>query len=137
MRKITGRAQVLAPSSEAPPGTIGIRIERGDIREDFHVDPTHDFICIRKTYWEKHAEGWYRRWETTLSGLAQLPTGQWIATKKLDYRGRDPDRNIRPSEHTYQIDITPLAPDEFPPGIFDGEKLLEEARENGYRIETY
>jgi hypothetical protein len=33
--------------------------------------------------------------------------------------------------------FSPLAPDEFPPGIFDGEKLLEDARDKGYRIETY
>jgi len=110
MRKITGRAQVLPPSSDAPPGTIGIRVERGDIREDFHVDPAHDFICIRWTYSEKHAEGWHRRWETTLSGLARLPTGQWIATIKLDYRGGDPDRNLSsPSEHNFQIDNPPGA----------------------------
>jgi hypothetical protein len=137
MRKLSGRVEVLPPSSEAPAGTIGIRMERGEIREDFHVDPALDFICIQHTYWEKHAHGWYRRWETTLGDFIQLPTGQWIATRKVDYRGGDPDRKISPSEHTYQIDITPLARDEFPPDIFDGKKLLEEAREKGYRIVTY
>lgn len=137
MRKITGRVEVLPPSTDAPPGTIGIRSEGGDFRSDYYVDPERDHICIRRTYWEKRAEGWFKRREETLGDLVQLPTGHWVAATKHLYQGGDPDRNIRPSETSWKIHITPLALDEFPPDIFDGEKLLENAREKGYRIETF
>lgn len=136
-RTISGEIELLTVSDSTPPGTIGIRTERPDTRSEYHVDPARDFICIRLTYWKKREDGWFKRREETLSDLVQLPTGHWVATTKHLYQGGDPDRNIHPSENSWKIHITPLAPDEFPPGIFDGEKLLEEAREKGYRIETY
>jgi hypothetical protein len=136
-RTISGEIEPLTASENAPPGTIGIRTEKADIRQEYHVDPERDFICIRYTRWERRENGWFKRREETLSDLVQLPTGHWVATTKHLYQGGDPDRGFSPSENAWRIDIKPLAPDEFPPGIFDGEKLLEDAREKGYRIETF
>lgn len=55
---------------------------------------------------------------------------------KLDASGK-PEAEQQP-DHTSvrRVVITPMDPEKFPPGIFDGEKFLDAARKEGAKIEV-
>ena len=73
----------------------------------------------------------------------QLPGGMWYVSAwerlhhlvRVDASGKaeaaQPDQtSVR------RVEITPMEPERFPPGIFDGERLLESARKEGAKIEV-
>ena len=76
------------------------------------------------------------RTESKALRWSQLPGGAWYVTAweqlhhldKLDTSGK-PVVSPQP-DHTSirRVVITPMAPEKFPPGIFDGTKFLEAAR---------
>ncbi|MFC1782381.1 hypothetical protein ACFL02_02205, partial [Planctomycetota bacterium] len=97
------------------------------------IDPNKDYIFvgiiegyIKDNQWHTSSEEWF-------SDFAQLPTGQWYAGKKR--HSLHPDSRWKRSYHSeecWNIDITLLDDNEYPPDIFNGEKLLE-----GAKIITY
>ncbi|MEE8155113.1 MAG: hypothetical protein V3T53_09205 [Phycisphaerales bacterium] len=129
--------QTLETTPSDPPGTIGLRTTYGNQRYDFFIDPRRDHICLRQIQWERRGNDWFKRRETTLDGLVQLPSGHWVATERQIYTGGSPERNIRPRRSTWLIHIEELDPERIPPDTFDGELLLKKARELGATIEAY
>jgi hypothetical protein len=126
---------VLAPRDIDPiPGTIVLRKELGNRRDDFYIDPAHDSICVRWLWWEKRGDQWVKTHEQSLSDLRQLPQGQWFATKKCLKHFANPERNTRNSETLRNQDIRLLTENEFPPDAFNGEKIYEESKHDGTTI---
>lgn len=75
---------------------------------------------------------------------AQLPGGTWYVTAwerlhhldKLDASGKA-DAKQQPDDTTMRRVInTPMDPEKFPPGIFDGGRFLDAARKERARIEV-
>lgn len=112
---------------------IGLRIESGDIRRDFYIDPEHDYMCAGWIWWKERSGSWEKEREYELSGFAQLPEGQWYATKEVLIGYPDPETGIGGPEANWNIDVKVLKQDEYPPDTFNGEKLLEGAK----KVETY
>jgi hypothetical protein len=79
------------------------------------------------------------RWE-------QLPGGVWYVSEweRLDHLDQFDDSGQRKPEAEQQADststhhvvISPMDPDAFPAGIFDGGKFLDAARKEGARIDV-
>ena len=96
----------------------------------------------RKVEWSD-LDGGKMKFRTESKALrwAQLPGGAWYVSAweqrqhldKVDASGKaaaaQPD-----STSVRRVVITPMDPGQFPPGIFDGEKLLESARKEGAEI---
>lgn len=116
---------VLAGSPHAPPGTVGLRMTTpANQRSDYYLDPAHDCLCLRWMTWQESGGAWRFERDVRLHDLVQLSGGQWVATRMESH------------EATYSIDIAVLSPEDFPPGLFDVEKALEDARKRGAVIET-
>jgi hypothetical protein len=130
-------AAFLNEGRENLPGTIAIRHEAGNIRRDFYIDPNRDYICIKWVWWEKTAGKWAKEREYTLLDLKKLPEGQWYATKERLTTYGSPQRKTRGYELTWNLDFQLLKKDDFPPDIFNGDKLLEESKRDGTVIESY
>jgi hypothetical protein len=79
-------------------------------------------------WWEKSAGKWAKERDYKLLDLKRLPEGQWYATKEQ-----------LESYHklTWNLDFQLLQKNEFPPDIFNGDKLLNESRRDGTVIESY
>jgi hypothetical protein len=95
--------------------------------------------------WSSH-EGGRMKFRTDSKALrwAQLPGGAWYVTAweqlhhldKFDASGK-PDAKQQPDHTTVRrVIITPMDPEKFPPGIFDGERFLDAARKKGAKIEV-
>lgn len=107
----------------------GLRLESGDIRREFYIDPGHDYICVRWIWWKLREGQWEKEREYFLSDFIQLPDGQWYAStdQLITYA-----EGISQGGAIWTIDVKVLQDDEFPADIFNGEKLLE-----GAKLETY
>jgi hypothetical protein len=128
---LTGGPYAFA-SKEVEPmhGTIVLRSEQGNRRDDYYLDPAHDYICLSQIWWEKRDGLWVKGGENKLFDLKQLPEGQWYAAKKRSLSFANPQRGTLASESTWNVDIQVLGKDEFPPDIFNGEKILEESKKD-------
>jgi hypothetical protein len=102
-------------------GYVGLRIGGPDVRQEFYLDPQHDFICARWIRWELRSAQWEKRHDCELSGFTRLPEGQWYATQRTVRGGAN-----------WNIDVQLLEEAEFPADTFNGDKLLE-----GAKVETY
>jgi hypothetical protein len=111
---------------------IGLRVGSLGTRQDFYLDPQHDFICVRWIRWKQKSGDWVKEWETQNGTLVQLPQGPWYAAKQVRINYIAPDGSMVTRETVWNIDVTVLREDEFPPDTFNGDKLLE-----GAQIETY
>jgi hypothetical protein len=96
---------------------VGLRSERGDTREELYLDPEHDYICVRQIWWKLRSGHWEKQRDFDDVAFERLPEGQWYVSQRGD---------------NWNLRVTVLQEDEFPPDIFNGEKLLE-----GAVIETY
>jgi hypothetical protein len=130
-----------------PEGWLPIQVEYPQIRELYYADPEHDYAVARKVEWSGldgapmrfRAESRAMRWE-------QLPGGAWYVSEweRLDHLDQFDDAGQRKPEAEQQADststhhvvITPMDPEAFPAGIFDGGKLLDSARAEGARIDV-
>ncbi|MFA5864941.1 MAG: hypothetical protein WC975_09670 [Phycisphaerae bacterium] len=119
-------------SPDLPPGCVGLTQTAGDGRREYYIDPSRDYIEVKKIWWKKRNGNWEKDREDTFSEFTQLPTGQWYATKRNLINYPDPARGTSRGDTTWKIDIKILDDSEYPPDIFNGEKLLE-----GAKLETY
>ena len=127
----------ITDGAKIAPGTIGLHSENGNRRDDYYLDPKHDYICLVWTWWEKRPEQWEKSREYHLLDLRQLPEGKWYASKMLLKTFGDPAKNIHGYEITWNLDLQILQEREFPPDIFNGEKLLQQAKQEGAVIDGY
>jgi hypothetical protein len=111
---------------------LGLRTNAGDIRREYYVDPEHDYICVRNIWWKQRSGQWEKEREEECSGLTSLPQGQWYATKRSVVNYPNPERGTVKNGANWTIDVQLLPEADFPPGTFNGDKLLE-----GAKVETY
>jgi hypothetical protein len=135
--------KLVPPEPGTPPGWLAIRVDYPQIRNLYYVDPARDFAVVRMVEWSDHNGKMTFRTESKALRWKQLPGGVWYVSaweqlhhmERADASGKlmqgQPD-----STSIRRIDITPMEPDKFPPGIFDGEKLLESARKEGAEIKV-
>jgi len=109
---------------------IGLRSERGDERREFYVDPEHDYICVHCIWWKHRSGQWEKKREFKYTGFERLPQGQWYATQHIE--DVYDDQGHRYIDTHWNIHVTVLQENEFPPDTFNTEKLLE-----GAVMETY
>jgi hypothetical protein len=122
-------SEIAANHPETPAGCICLL--EGD--KYFFVDPDKDYLCIGKILMKTMDAHSHEYNETTWwSDLSQLPTGHWYPRKEHLASFPDPERGISGHERDWNINIQLLSEEEFPPHVFDGEKLLE-----GAKVETY
>jgi len=126
------RFEIIDDAPESLSEYIGIKTESGVIRRDHYIDPEHDYIRIQNIWWKKRDGQWEKEREYINTEMSQLPTGQWYVTKHKLIKYPNPERGTVGDESNYTIDIKLLGADEFPPGTFNGEKLME-----GAEIKTY
>jgi RNA polymerase sigma factor (sigma-70 family) len=132
---------------QSKPGTperqIALTAEYDTIRFLWHCDPDHDFIAVRQADWDKRDGKWVLNTDWNAARFKELPGGQkyvsaWTGSRHVRIRGVDRAGKPVDSEEdqrvTRRLDITPLISDQFPTGIFDGDKLLEAARKEGAKI---
>jgi hypothetical protein len=131
---------LVPPGPDTPAGRVAIGVDYGEIRKLYEADPTHDFAIARMVEWSGGGELRFRT-ESTAIRWKQLPGGAWYVSAwekrvhldRIDAAGKaeaaQPDQtSVR------RVEITPMEPERFPPGIFDGERLLESARKEGAEI---
>lgn len=123
--------EVIADGPEELTKYIGLRVNRGDTREDFYIDPEHDYLCVRNIPWELRSGQWEKKWEHEYSGFTQLPEGQWHTAKHVQVFYPAPGRNKAARPANWDIDIQVLEETDFPLDTFSGNKLME-----GVKLET-
>jgi hypothetical protein len=136
--------KLVTPEPGTPPAWVAIELDRGQSRALYYADPAHDYAVARTVQWSGHDGGKMKfRTESKALRWKQLPGGTWYVSAwerrqhldRVDASGKaapaQPD-----STWFRRVEITPMDPDRFPPGIFDGEALLESARKEGAKIEV-
>ncbi|MHC4395479.1 MAG: hypothetical protein ACYS1A_07460 [Planctomycetota bacterium] len=111
---------------------IGIKTESGDIRRDYYIDSEHDYILFQNIWWQKQKGKWEKEREYFVTELSQVPDGQWFISKRKLITYGNQEKGTSGWECNYNIDLTLLEKNEFPPDTFNADLLLEDAR-----IETY
>lgn len=126
------RFELIEDMAEEMSEYIGLRINAGDIRREFYIDPEHDYICIRWIWWKQISGNWEKEREYESSKLVRLPDGQWYVGKRVLITYPDPEREIGRGGANWNVDFKLLEGNEYPPDTFNGEKLLQ-----GAKVETY
>lgn len=111
---------------------IGLRVGGADRHQDYYLDPQHDFICVRWIWWKQRSGQWEKEREYEVSGLAQLPQGQWYVTQRTLVTYADPERGTVQGGAHWSLDVQLFEQADVPPDTFNGDKLLE-----GAKVETY
>ena len=123
--------------ADVAPGTVALHSDAGNRRDDYYLDPKRDYICLVWIWREKRSDRWEETREYRLLDLHQLPAGQWCAGKMLMKSFGNPAKNIHGNEVTWNLDLQILKKSDFPPGAFNGEKLLKQAKQAGAVIDGY
>jgi len=123
---------VIEDAPQALRGYLGLRAGGADRRQEFYLDPQHDFICARWIQWKQRSGDWVKEWEERRSDFVQLPQGAWYAAKHVRISYIDAKGSMVTRETVWNIDVAVLQENDFPPDTFNGDKLLEEAK-----LETY
>lgn len=122
------RSEIITDYPEIPTGSIALL--EGD--KYFFVDPEKDYLCIKEISMRRKNGGSHKRSETCWSVFSQLPTGHWYPTKEHLQSFANPERGTSGHERYWNIDIKLLEDSEYPPDVFNGEKLLK-----GAKVRTY
>jgi hypothetical protein len=126
-----GPWQIVEQSEDAPPGCICLRYESAGDRRDCIIDPAHDYICVNYIWWKQRDGQWTKDRQDQLLDMQQLPTGQWYP-RQWKIIGWTRESPPKPYETVHHDDVQVLDEADFPPDLFNGEKLLE-----GAKVETY
>ena len=86
------RFEVIDDAPQELRGYIGLRTDGADRRQDFYLDPQHDFICVRWIWWKQRSGQWEKEREEECSGFTRLPQGQWYATQRTVVTYPNPER---------------------------------------------
>jgi RNA polymerase sigma factor (sigma-70 family) len=137
--------KVVPAEPGTPPRLVALAAEYDTIRFLWHCDPDHDFIAVRQVDWSKLGDKWVLNEDWNAARFRELPSGlkyvsAWTGRRHarvhgIDAAGKPVDRE-EDGAVTKRLNITPLSTDEFPAGIFDGNKLLETAREEHATIKV-
>ena len=124
--------QILADAPNLPIDCIALRRSFAEIREDYYLDPSHDYICFKKVEWRKEDGEWKRYDGITLSEYARLPSGQWYATRRSRTHYSRENNDITRESDPYHIDIKLMSEGEYPVDTFDTQRILEGAAVQDY-----
>jgi hypothetical protein len=113
---------------DLPSGCIWLTMTFSNGRQDFYVDPAHDYIAVRSASWENRSGKWVKERQYDLSGFVRLPAGQWYAQKRLLTTYDDPEKPLHGFTELTNVDVELLQENQYPPDIFNGKKLLEGAK---------
>ena len=121
--------KIIPDHPENPPGCITL----SDGSTCYFVDPYKDYLAVKTISIIEENQNQHRITDQWLSHFTQLPTGHWYPQKTHAIRYASSKMSSPPPgiiSRSVHIDL--IAEEEFPPDIFNGEKLLEDAR-----LETY
>lgn len=133
------------PGEAADASLIVVRSERANLKKEWHVDPQKDFAAVRVIEWRKEKEQWRQTSNTLAVGWKQLPGGAWYVsaweiTQKFPAAKKDlAGKSIETEESSVfgrRVEITAIHETDFPQGIFDGKKFVENAVKEGARVVT-
>ncbi len=124
-----GRAQVkvVDPEPGTPAGQVVLEMEVQWMRQRWYCDPARDFIAVRRVESHRKDGAWTVSEDSRAVKWKPLPGGTWYVS---EWEIRDGGGNA----WTRRVEVTPLAPDGFPPDVFDGGKLLESFKKAGAKI---
>ncbi len=132
-----GPLRVLEDEPGTPEGCILLRYQGLGLQRDWYIDPNRDYICVKQAEFRQAQEDgeptdpdgqWVER-----AGLTQLPSGQWYA-KTESHPGRKNDTIEFDAAPLTEADLQELTGADDETGLFDGEKLLQQARTEGAQI---
>jgi hypothetical protein len=120
------KTKVVDPEPGTPAGQIVLEMETHGMRQRWYCDPAHDFIAVRQVELHQENGAWKVTEDARATKWKPLPGGTWYASTW----------EVRQGENvwTRRIEITPLAPDGFPPHLFDTTRLLDGFRKAGAKI---
>jgi hypothetical protein len=126
-----------ADPRSVPTGCVGVWQTVGaDQRREYWLDPAHDHICVRETWFRKFNGNSVAERVKTLSDFDKLPGGQWYARTATTGGTVIPEKPTEPLEEpytqAYRVDISPLEPADIPAKLFDGNELTK-----GVKVITY
>jgi hypothetical protein len=121
--------ELIANHPETPPGCVAL----SDGNVYYFVDPLKDYMSV-KEIWTRNENGTQRKIsEISLSNFVQLPTRNWYPQKiQPIFHKLHPIKEPPFPDMYSNVDIQLLQEEDLPPGLFDGEKLLEGAEINTY-----
>ncbi|MDQ3438974.1 MAG: hypothetical protein M3478_01335 [Planctomycetota bacterium] len=123
---------LLDPPPDAAKGLIILRRTFGDRRIEAWIDPSKDYACARDIWQNRVGGKWVDDRVTYYSDFAQAAGGQWYATDRRTEMSANAKLGTSASTHHEKIELKVLKPEEIPPGTFDGEKLLKDAKLESY-----
>jgi len=123
-----GPLEIVKADPDAPVGCITVRSQAGNSRRDWYLDPTRDYVCVKSVDWRRSDQGLKRARETYLYNLNRLDGKQWYAGRKVLIDYGDETRGTGYYVQSWNIDVQVLKEDQFPAGIFDGDKLKQGAK---------
>lgn len=104
------------------PDCITLRYTRGDIRHEFHVNPTMDYMCVKHVWWRKESGGWAKEREHILSEPRQMSTGSWYFSQKTGITYAE--GGVERDQSDWRIHVSTVKEDELPSGLFDANELM-------------
>jgi hypothetical protein len=121
--------ELIANHPETPPGCVAL----SDGNVYYFVDPLKDYMSVKEIE-TRNENGTQRKIsEISLSNFVQLPTRNWYPQKIQPIFHKLHPITEPPFPDMYSnVDIQLLQEEDLPPGLFDGEKLLEGAEINTY-----
>jgi len=130
-----GPMKVLENEPGTPPSLIWLRYEGLNLRRDWRLDPSRDYICVRQFEFSKKAGQWVEdeSRQTERTDLTRLASGQWYARTV-----RNPGIIAAPRQFDVKVlteaEMEEVAGTEGFTAFFSGEKLLKGATDNGATV---
>jgi hypothetical protein len=118
----TAAAAATAPTTR--PANILLRRQDAQSRFDYLLDPARDYLCVRQVRYARHGQEWREESWSALSDLQQLPGGGsgWYG-RQIVYFGTP-----------FRASVEVLNDSDFPPDLFNGDKLIVELRRAGKSV---
>jgi hypothetical protein len=127
-----GEYRVLPGNAESPSNCVGLRADSGgNRRSDYFIDPSNDYICVKRIDWSKRGGIWTKARQYTLSNLRRIANHVVAGTKTLEDYG-DPALKTVKYTQTTTIDLVPMSGGEYPRGTFDAASFEKGAEIIGY-----
>jgi hypothetical protein len=120
------KIKVVDPEPGTPAGQVVLQMEARGKRQRWYCDPGRDFIAARRVESYQKDGAWTVTEESRAVKWKPLPGGTWYVA----------EWEVRQGENawTRRVEVTPLAPDGFPPDVFDTGKLLDAFRKAGAKV---
>ena len=109
-------------AEDSIPRCIALRYTRGDVRHEFHVNPTMDYMCVKNVWWTKESGGWAKEREYILSGPTQISTGSWYFSQKT--RITYAEGGVERDQSDWRTHVSTVKKDQLPADLFNTKELM-------------